>query len=176
MHKFQREISHQSFPPHLIISSDERRINIQEVDLNRSSWTRLTILTILNIPPHNHTTTMGLFDDHLSFTSPSGPSALPPPGLHLLISDGVSASANVVLYHLFMSAVSGGVPVSPPNYPLLPSLTSTAHLAPSSLLIMLSCYIILSCSAICAPLISPTLPHFPALAPRSSELYAVLAS
>lgn len=70
-----------------------------------TAHTRLRTSSILGV-------TMGLFDDHLSFISPSGASALPPRGSHLLVSDTLTASANVVLFHLIMSAVQAGVPVS----------------------------------------------------------------
>jgi hypothetical protein len=76
------------------------------------------------------TSTMGLFDDYLSFTTPTGPSALPPPGTHLLVTDALTASANVVLYHLFMSANAAGAPVSLTPFPRpSPSLPPTYTLA-----------------------------------------------
>lgn len=92
---------------------------------------------------------MGLFDDHLSFTSPSGASALPPRGSHLLVSDTLTASANVVLFHLIMSAVQAGVPVSPPSLLALLA-TSIMLLVNSSFISAFVCRLPLSTATRCS--------------------------
>lgn len=103
--------------------SGECRINLHR------SWIPVVELlrSLVNIALT--TSTMGLFDDYLSFATPAGPSALPPQGTHLLLTDALTASANVVLYHLFMSANVAEAPVSllplPRSFPF-----PTSHLHP----------------------------------------------
>jgi hypothetical protein len=77
------------------------------------------------LTPNNHSTfhIMPLLPaSHFSFRSGStGPTSLPPPGTHLLVTDTLNASADFVIYHLVIEALRSGKPPStePPKDVLL---------------------------------------------------------